>query len=125
MTKSNKIKKYKLILNEDQVNVLQAALEFYFRIGMRQFSRLDMLYGINFDEAMEIEEFLEEKLGKPLSIGSRSLDDTFKSACDIHDVIRQKLAFERTPNGGFGLYFDDPFKWSKQPLPKFEVGYKK
>ena len=43
-------------------------------------------------------------------------DEDSQIMYEMHGIIRQFLAFERTPEGGFTVDFDSPLKVSQEPL---------
>lgn len=68
-------------------------------------------------EALEVKA-LFYKLGfcSFYGIFSKELGQSAKISCDIHQVLRQFLAFERSPKGGTSLIFDDPIHSSSEKL---------
>lgn len=54
------------------------------------------------------------------AMGYRELDAEAQVAYDIQQVIRHRLAWDRTPEGGITVDFDPPRKWSREPLPAIQ-----
>lgn len=127
-------KKYTLTLNERQAEVLVAALDFYSRIGIGQFEELVHVYegaqmglgdatsGAKLQAAKRyIEDAKHELTGFPAnashSILNPKVNDTFRVAYDIQKVVRHRLAWDKSPDGGTGVWFDKPDQTSKaEPL---------
>jgi hypothetical protein len=125
---------YALELNGEQLQVVQRALDLYFRIGMGQITEITAhLIPPNKDvsEWCKRRDIVDSYLrvarrtampelssdNSYYSIHSIEIDESNRIASDIHDVIRYTLAWERKPEGGFGVSWDEPFKRSNRPLP--------
>lgn len=114
--KKEKPQKYVLTVDEDHLSVMEAALNLYFRIGMGQFDEIMMMpdfFGKNSDEVRVLFRQLHYKLkgmdpNSFHSIRSHAIDDRYRTACDIHDVIRHRLSWDRNPEGGSGVNFRSP-----------------
>lgn len=126
---------YTLKLTEKQCQVVQAALDFYYRIGMGKLNEIRHVavpapgFNPNMDEVDESLAVLKMALlgwkhtGTTHSILSPELPDEMRVACDIHDVIRQRLALDGLKPGGkpgFGVAFDPVRKKGKEPLATIE-----
>ena len=44
------------------------------------------------------------------------INDSFRVAWDLQQVIRYRLAWDRNPEGGIQVIFDEPLKSSQEPL---------
>lgn len=126
---------YTLKLTENQCRVVQSALDLYYRIGMGQIDEIRHFavsapgFKPNLNEVDESLAVLKmallgwKHLGTAHSIRSTELPDEMRVACDIHDVIRQRLAFDGLKPGdkpGFGVAFDPVRKKGKEPLARIE-----
>lgn len=133
MTKTNEMSLYQLTLTETQLVVVQQALDMYFRVGMGQINEVaehlvppEQDINVRCDRRDAAREFLRQaKLAAmpdlPVNayygIYSQQIDESNRIACDIHDVIRYCLAWQRQPEGGFGVAWDRPALKSGEPLP--------
>lgn len=128
------MKRYQLTLNETQLNVLQHALDLYFRLGMGQVKEAtdrmipplkDTGEWCNRRDATEAVLIEARRMAMPelasdnsyYSIHSQEIDESNRVACDIHDVVRHRLAWDRFPKGNFGVAWDTPAHKSREPLP--------
>jgi hypothetical protein len=128
------MRKYQLELDEEQAKIIQRALDLYMRIGLGQieYPVCDAITRARFD--VSIDQFCAARdelavVGEKLTgyasnasrgIGSPELPNEFKRACDIHDVIRHRIAWDRSPEGGMGVSFYDPLHWGEGDLPKIK-----
>jgi hypothetical protein len=121
------MKNYTLNLNERQAQVVAAALDLYARIGIGQFEEVLQVY----DPGAKLDIKTRGRIGSGLRIakeeagnpanGSHSIvnpvvEDQFRVAYDVRQVIRHKLALDRKPEGGMGVDFDTPHQTGKEPL---------
>lgn len=130
-------KQYRLTLSETQVNVLQQALDMYFRVGMGQTTEVvehiippikDMEEWCKRRDAVTAKMREAKMLAMPdlhdhhsyYGIYAPEIDESNRVACDVHDVIRYVMAWERFPKGGFGVAWDRPAHKSAEPLPLME-----
>lgn len=108
-------------LSETQLQIIQEALDLYARVKVNQlgtvaYSCMEEL-GNNFGSLRDILHAIEKK-----EFISNNVHQS-KKACiafDIHDVIRHKLSWDRHPEGGWTVNFDDPLHWGSEPLCKVE-----
>lgn len=113
-------------LNENHMGVLIQALDLYTRIGMGQFSEITHLFIFNDQiESMELLDDLKRKYtslkeGEYKGIGGRELEDKFKIAQDMHEVIRHRLAWTKNPEGDLFVNYSNPFHWGDEPLIEAE-----
>ncbi len=115
-------------ISESHLLILLDALNLYFRIGMGQFG--EILHVIEpkceRDAARNLIEFVKKQVtgmdeGSYLGILSKDLSDRFKSACDMHSVLRHARAWHNEPNGGIRVDFDTPLEYGNLPLVECEV----
>lgn len=123
-------------LSPKQAQVVTDALELVMRIGMGQleylmeFIRFGGMLGPNgtpldldlLDKGDKIMEQLKPLLtGFPMNaskgIGNAKLPPATPIAYEIFKVVRHTLAWDRNPEGGMGVHFDDPYflKYSSEP----------
>ena len=142
---------YTLTLNDTQARVMQSALDLFFRIHMGQFDEVavivfdqqritsDVYAGVGptwMSRRAGTEEFLQRakteafpELGRYAfhSIASPHLCEPAKIACDLHGVIRHRLAWdwagnppERTPDM-IQVCYDEPQQCGCETLAKIEA----
>lgn len=121
---------YNLQVNEEQLAMIQKALDLYSRLGIGQVEELanpfTSPYPIVSEKGKEIlkefkkEVFPELDSGAYYSIFSKEAPENAKIGYDLIQVIRNFLAYERKPEGGITVDFDTPMQTSEQPLSKIE-----
>jgi hypothetical protein len=133
--------KFLVELSEYQVATIIDALDLFTRVGTGQLTEVALVRrlwsvasseeSVNYDRSADINTLvncLEHASSianvKRLSITSVELHERFKVAFDIQQVVRQRLAFHRRPEGGIQVYFDDPLKIGKEQLCKCSVQFK-
>lgn len=134
LKEENKIKEnnkpYHLEMTERQAQIIINALELYSRIGMGQLQevayvlRSNSVPGfINFNALDKVESLTREASsywmnfsGGYHGISSNKINDSFRVAWDLQQVIRYRLAWDRNPEGGIQVHFDEPYKTSKEDL---------
>jgi len=124
-------KPYHLAMTERQAQVLVNALDLYSRIGMGQLAEVAHVLRMNVIgnpsgtvEALDSVERLTREAasrwmggsGGYYGIASEKISDVFRVAWDLQQVIRYRLAWDRKPEGGIQVHFDDPMKTSEEPL---------
>jgi len=124
-------KPYQLFLTEKQAQVLVSALDLYSRIGMGQLSEVAYVLRMNAlgnpngqaDVLAKVEDLTREAAsywmggsGSYYGIFSEKINDSFRVAWDLQQVIRYRLAWDRNPEGGIQVIFDEPLKSSQEPL---------
>jgi hypothetical protein len=143
MKKKNN-KRYQLILTEQQCNVIKLALECYSRMGMGQyFTSIEMsspfykfkrinnnleattelwdTQKVNFLCRMIKNEILGLDANEYFGIHSTQINDTYRQAWDIEQVIRHKISWDNNPTGGSTVNYHEPMKSSNQEeLPLIE-----
>ena len=121
--------KYNLTLNEKQAEILVAALDHYSRIGIGQFEDVLNVYDRNFKLNYEVREQLRHALDKTkitaghppngsYGIHNPEVRDEFRTAFDIQQVVRHRIAWDRNPEGGNQVNFDTPRQIGPEPLAK-------
>lgn len=120
--------KYNIVVDEAQARILVAALDLYLRIGIGQFTEVVRVYNYEWKTPIPMVDKLVDAMnyakrivgfgpGGSYGIHSPDVHDVFRRAFDIQRVIRHRLAFDRTPEGGFGVDFDEPRQIGELPLP--------
>lgn len=120
--------KYNIVVDEAQARILVAALDLYARIGIGQFTEIVRVYNYEWKTPIPMVDRLVDAMdaakrivgfgpGGSYGIHSPDVHDVFRRAFDIQCVIRHRLAFDRTPEGGFGVDFDEPRQIGELPLP--------
>lgn len=113
-------KNYQISLNERQIRLLSASLDFYSRIRAGQISEVCHVLHGPYDHQLA-NEFLDqakEVIFPELTKNEhhKGQDEDSQIMYEMHGIIRQFLALERSPEGGFTVDFDSPLKVSKEPL---------
>ena len=120
--------RYNIVVDEQQARILVAALDLYSRIGIGQLTEVVRVYNYEWKMPVPMVDRLVEVMneakrvigfrpGGSYGIHSPDVHDVFRRAFDIQCVIRHRLAFDRTPEGGFGVDFDTPRQIGELPLP--------
>jgi hypothetical protein len=139
MTNTSDIgRRYNLVgLSEKQAEVLSDAAEFLCRVGMGQLdavmnmARFGGITGkagepIGFDQLDEGDRLVNQLqlvlTGYPSNaskgIGNEHTPAAAKIAFELHKALRHRLAWDRNPQGGHGVHFDDPYsllRYSSEP----------
>ncbi len=125
-------KTYTLNMSEEQAQILVRALDLYSRIGIGQFEEILDVYDPLHkrvpvearDAARRLLNSVKAVYGHPANgsngIHSPEVRDEFRAAYDIQQVVRHRLAFDRHPEGGFQVNFDEPRQISQLPLPSIK-----
>lgn len=117
---------YTLTLTEAQARVLSSACELLSRIGMGQIEECAEYIPeeqIRKPDRLELKQALENLT--PLATGlSRGAYHSIaaagwmaRTAYDLHQVLRHRLAWDREPAGGIFVRFDEPHRLGPEPLP--------
>lgn len=125
------MKQYTLTLNEQQAEVLCQALDLFTRIGLGQFENVIDVFDRGAKRSVEDREaarrFIEDAkyaLGftANASFGLRNerVEDVFRVAYDVNQVVQHRLAWDRNPEGGPQVWYRTPDRTSKQDLPTIE-----
>ena len=123
-------KPYRLAITEKQARLIVDALDLYSRIGMGQLQEVAFVLRSNsFEDTIDfgILDKVTELLRKASSywmngsggyhgIYSDKINDNFRVAWDLQQVIRYRLAWDRNPEGGIQVHFDEPMKTSLEEL---------
>lgn len=120
--------KYNIVVDEAQARILVEALDLYTRIGIGQFAEVVRVYNYEWKTPIPAVDRLVDVMnaakhvigfgpGASHGIHSPDVHDVFRRAYDIRCVIRHRLAFDRTPEGGLGVDFDTPRQIGELPLP--------
>lgn len=124
------MRQYVLTLSEEQAECVNHALNVFSRLKIGQLDQIvweliDFSNG-NIDEmcarrdaALKIARHLESILFPDMSRDIH--DEQGDIAYDIHQVLRQKIAYAHHTEGGFGYVFNDPLPITTKPLAACEV----
>jgi hypothetical protein len=121
-------KTYTLTMSEEQAQIVVRALDLYSRIGIGQFEEILRVYdpcctltSMMRDEARTHINCVKLAYGHPENgshgIHNPKVRDDFRVAYDVQQVIRNRIAFDKNPEGGFQVDFDTPRAISQLPLP--------
>jgi len=123
--------KYNLTVTEEQARILTDALDLYSRIGIGQFEEVLQVY----DRNLKLDEETRDRIRIGLDIAKREaghprsgshgihnekVDDRFRAAYDLQQVVRNRLAWDRNPKGGIQVQFDEPRAISQMRLATIE-----
>jgi hypothetical protein len=125
--------KYTIEVNEEQARLMAEALDLYMRVRLGQIEVIidPWRFAKRGDGQEQTANHLvhaESLIGEAkmvltgftpsasFGIGSSDLPDSAKVAQDMRSVIRHRLAWDRSPDGGHGVDFNDPMKWGSHPL---------
>lgn len=120
-------KKYSLEVTEEHLQVLINALDLYTRVGIGQFEEVARVYMGLGNSNRQLEYYLtaaKVSVGHPkngsFGIHNPNVRDEFRQAFDIKQVIRHRLAWDRSPQGGSGIDFFEPDNIGNIPAPKID-----
>ena len=116
-------KKYKVILNEKQIEILVESLDLYSRLPSGQFDEIFFkMLGLgkltNRTEFEKISKQLKELYFPELSenefygIHQDSVSEDARIGFDMIQVLRHKLSWDKEPEGGITVNFHEPMKTS-------------
>lgn len=120
---------YVLEMDEEQAQIITAALEFYARISAGQWNELaELVLDIRDDEYCEKRDALANGLTElrriafpdlpsNASYGVASNPDACR-AWELYTVLRHRIAWTRQPEGGIAVCFNEPISFSGKPLAK-------
>lgn len=125
---------YNLKISKKQAEIISKALDFYSRIGCGQMSEVLWHPSVakkmwvkdsnNLTENQWNNKVISQLLDNIKKIiwgyepnehgGITMAEEDDKIAYDLHQVIRHKLAWEETPEGGITVDFHKPMKYSEE-----------
>ena len=128
---------YEIELTEKQTQIIQEALNLYFRLHLGQWQELANMVRTGWyfrhkngkETSMPLWGAVEKLIdtliwivfgfrpGESWGIRNKNVPDSARIACDIHDVIRHQLWYDRTTGQGHGVDSDEPYSISGDPLP--------
>jgi hypothetical protein len=137
------MKKYKIELNENQLRVIEQALETFSRMGSKQYDIAcdaiqthDEFGCLSYDQKQKIRKFIREIEGSDLAenesygIGQKIIDDKYRVAYDMIQVFRYVRSWANAEDepedrgNNFSKYmgrnYDKPLKYSEEPLAECE-----
>lgn len=116
---------YNLKLNETQARIICNALDLYTRVGMGQLEAIghEMWH---FGKSQAFHEKLPDfkkavtgfDRGSSYGIHQKETPEHCRTAYDIIQVVRHKLAWDKHPDGGQTVDFYPPMKTGKEDLPE-------
>ena len=120
---------YVLEMDEEQAQILTAALEFYARMSIGQWSELaELVLDMRDNDYCEKRDALANGLKKLRRIAFPDLGDTASysvasnpytcRAWEFYTVLRHRIAWTRHPDGGMAVCFYAPISFSGKPLAK-------
>jgi len=115
---------YNLKLTEEQAQILAASLDLFTRVGCGDFEemlrhptwQLKTLMSLTPNTRRDLESNLDRvrlaiaDLRHSERIGIPAADEINKIAYDVLQVIRHKLAWDKNPDGGMQVKFQEPMK---------------
>ena len=124
------MKKYRLDLTDEQAKITSAALELYARLRNGQWAELADLcldlsdedyahkkFDLLIPELMRVRQIAYPELaptwGTSYGVGKFKDSDL---AWEIHEVLRNKIAWTEHPEGGMGVCFDKPMSFRGNEL---------
>lgn len=132
--------KYQITVSEKQINTIIPALESYLRLGIGQLENVlgDLSFNqhekfkhiagqINNDpEVKQSLNILKRKLfncdpNASKGICTNDVHMDFKIAYEMYQKMRQAVALQRKPEGGWSKDFDDPLKLSNEELIEVKI----
>ena len=126
------MRKYTIEVNESQVATISLACEILARLGICQIDmaldELPFVEPVDWTEWHAMKDELNAKLRKhcDANIGIRRSGDRHRIAWDVHQVLRNRLAWDRLKDDGKsspdfpGVSYDKPFKVSEEPLAEIK-----
>lgn len=121
----DKLKTNNLKFDENEMYNIRNVTDLYSRLGQGQIKVIRDIYSniknVHIGGFVSFTNIFDKanKLVDTVSISK--MKDEYKIAYDIHQVIRNHLAWKRKPEGGIHIDFDKPKKCSKEPLPYIHV----
>ena len=126
---------YLLKINKDQAHIISNCTELYARIQMGQVEEVDYQL-LNNQKYQELSHFAQSEVRRLLAeihtlltgatntsfgLHNKDIPDSARTAWDIYQVVRNVLAWERKPEGGIQVYFNEPFKTAEVELATMEI----
>lgn len=122
---------YCLTISEEQADIISRALDLYERVGglgqievvaepwifRRDANALELARRALDQAKLYLTGF---EYGASYGIYSEGVPDEYRVAYDLQQVIRYRLAWDKTPEGGIGVWFDKPHRTGKVSLAKIE-----
>ena len=132
--------KYKVELNESQVELMSRALDFYSRILALQFREINnvlmdakmrdpkSIKEITFENIRNIADEMEKLKDKYTDLSqhesngitNESTPEEARVAYDMFKVLVHRISWDNHPEGGFQTYFDTPMHYGNEDLIKIE-----
>lgn len=117
----NKLKDSNLDFNDKEMYNLRNVTDLYPKLGQGQIRVLRDVYSniknVNIGGFVSLTNVFDKANKIITEIPIKKTKEEYKIVNDIHQVIRNYLAWKRKPEGGSHPDFDKPIKYSKEPLP--------
>ena len=127
--------KYNLELSPEQARLVSEACDFYSRVLIGQFDRITeacLDIGGSVQDYCQKRDMANDLLritrrifwpelvhpGQSYGIGHNQKADRLY---DVHQVLRNKIAWEEQPTGSLGVAHDSPMQFSDLPLPACSI----
>lgn len=121
-------------LTEEHLHAILKATEFFERISMGQFQEIldvaDPQFKVSHEDRETAEAYLADtrrclmpELGSEFAywgIRSSEVPDAARVCYDLLQVVRHRLAWDRHPEGGWTIGFDEPMQTSRLDLVRIE-----
>jgi hypothetical protein len=126
------MRKYTIQVTASQVETISLACEILARLGICQIDdaldELPMIDPVDWSEWHALKDELRANIRKhcDANLGIRKGRDRHKSAWDIYQVLRHRLAWDRLKDEGkdkpdfYGVSYSEPFKASEEPLAEIK-----
>lgn len=125
------MKTYRLTINAEQADIISRALDFYSRVGGGQVEEIGAVALLQpYNSALDytavensvntLKRVLFGLSPNAPNCGIGNSRPQFQTAYDLHQVIRNRLAWDRQPEGGIEVWFDSPMKWGPEPLAEIK-----
>lgn len=120
-TISNKFKNNEFIFNEQEMYNIRNVTDLYSKMGQGQINSIRELYSniknVHIGGFVSFTNIFDKANKMFEIIPIKKVKEEYKINYDIHQVVRNYLAWQRKPEGGSHSDFKPPVKYSKEPLP--------
>lgn len=119
----DKLNKNNFEFTDKEITNIISVTDTYARVGTGQLGALREFYAnignVDVGEFIAFANVLDKaglKIGTTVPLNNRKLEDVYKINYDIHQVLRNHLAWKDHPEGGNTPAFSKPKKYSKEEL---------
>ena len=118
---------YQCGFSPEQLRVILQALDIYSRIGQGQLWPIaDLFIGNDQVDLTKLREILrsagplitELAPNSYFGINSKEVDEIYKMAYDMQQVLRNAQSWNESPTGGWTANFDEPMQYAEHELMK-------